>query len=225
MEKTFEPFSGPEYNEKFKEFIETKAEKTFSCKILPEITPDQLTTPKEVAKILENIKGKGAPGIDQITNKCLKQLPFRYIEHISDIINVSLRLYYIPDKWKRALVILIPKPTVGRRTLNDYRPISLLSTLSKICERVVAARFDKWIEEIGLISPFQSGFVKDKQTRDHILRLIQSIQGAFNIKHQVSAVFVDKEKTFDRVWHEGLLCKLHSAKIPNYLGRWLLYRE
>ena len=72
LEKTFEPFSGPEYNEKFKEFIETKAEKTFSCQILPEITPDQLTTPKEVAKILENIKGKGAPGIDQIANKCLK---------------------------------------------------------------------------------------------------------------------------------------------------------
>ena len=154
--------------------------------------------------------------------QCLKQLPFRYIEHISDIINVSLRLYYIPDKWKRALVILIPKPTVGRRTLNDYRPISLLSTLSKICERVVAARFDKWIEEIGLISPFQSGFVKDKQTRDHILRLIQSIQGAFNIKHQFGAVFVDKEKAFDRVWHEWLLCKLHSANIPNYLGRWLM---
>ena len=221
LEKTFETFSGPEYNEPFKKFIESKAKQIFSSKDPLLLSPDQLTTPNEVAKILQEIKGKGAPGIDQITNRCLKQLPFRYIEHISEIINGSLKLSYVPDKWKIALVTMIPKPSVGRRTLNDYRPISLLSTLSKICERVVATRLDKWINELGLISPFQSGFVKGKQTRDQILRLIQNIQGAFNIKHQVGAVFVDKEKAFDRVWHEGLLCKLHSAKIPLYLGKWL----
>ena len=132
-----------------------------------------------------------------------------------------MKLAYVPHRWKMAVVTLIPKPSRGKRTINDYRPISLLSTISKLCERVMSDRFDQWIFEESLISPYQSGFVKGRQTRDQILRMIQDTQRAFNIKHQVGAIFVDKEKAFDRVWHSGLLCKLHSAKIPEYLGNWI----
>ena len=119
------------------------------------------------------------------------------------------------------VVTLIPKPTLGKRTINDYRPISLLFTISKICERVISDRFDEWINKESLISSNQNGFVRGRQTRDQILRIIQGTQGAFNIKHQVGAIFVDKEKAFDRVWHSGMLCKLHVAKIPEYLGNWI----
>ena len=151
----------------------------------------------------------------------LKQLPFSFINHISDLINSSIKMSHIPIRWKKALVSLIRKPTVGKRSLNDFRPISLLSVLSKICERVIGLRIDNWTYEFKLISCYQSGFFKGIQTRDHILRLVQDVQTAFNINHQVGAIFIDKEKAFDRVWHSGLLCKLHSAKIPSYLGSWI----
>ena len=128
---------------------------------------------------------------------------------------------HIPKCWKKALVTLIPKPFDGKRSLNEFRPISLLSVLSKICERIIGLRIDHWTTEFNLISCYQSGFVKGRQTRDHILRLIQDAQSAFNINHKVGAIVIDKEKAFDGVWHSGLLCKLHSAKIPPYLGSWI----
>jgi len=54
-----------------------------------------------------------------------------------------------------------------------------------------------------------------------ILRIVQSGLTAFNRNEKLGAIFVDIEKAFDRVWHNGLLFKLNNLGIPNYLGRWI----
>ena len=78
-----------------------------------------------------------------------------------------------------------------------------------------------WLESSNLLAICQSGFRKGRQTKDHILRLVQAGTSAFNKEQYLGALFVDIEKAFDKVWHKGLLCKLDSYNIPSYLGRWI----
>ena len=117
---------------------------------------------------------------------------------------------------RKLMLSMCQVPTLGKRTINDHRPISLLSTISKTCKMVIYDRFDEWIN---------NGFVRGQQTRDQILWIILYTQRAFNIKHQVGAIFVDKEKAFDRVWHSGLLCKLHVPNSRNWIKSYLQDRS
>ena len=112
------------------------------------------------------------------------------------------------------MVTMIPKPLKDHTNPENFRPISLLATLSKIMERVVKSRLTKWLNENKIISKFQFGFSKNKQTKDQILRLFQNGISTFNRNQKLDAVFIDIEKVFDRVWHKGLLYKLDSIKIP-----------
>ena len=116
---------------------------------------------------------------------------------------------------------MIPKPKKDHSRPENFRPISLLSTLSKVLERVVLSRLNKWIEDNQLLSDLQSGFRRGRQTKDQLLRLINDGLAAFNINAELGALFIDIEKAFDKVWHQGLLFKLSNARIPPYLGFWI----
>jgi hypothetical protein len=114
---------------------------------------------------------------------------------------------------------MIPKPKKDHKVADSYRPISLLNTLSKVFERVICERLVDWTQKNQILVNYQSGFRKKHQTRDQILHLIQSCLSKFNRKEKVGAVFIDIQKAFDSVWHEGLLNKLNGLKIPQYLGK------
>jgi len=183
----------------------------------------KLVTQEELIWLITNkIRTKGAPGSDGITNKAIKNLPPIYMQLLQSICNASLRYSFIPKSWKHAIVTMIPKPEKDHLICPSHRPISLLITLSKLMERVILTRLGEWLEEIGLISILQCGFRGKRQTTDHILRLIQDAITGFNVNQKCGALFIDIEKAFDKVWHNGLLHVLDSHKIPDYLGRWIL---
>jgi retron-type reverse transcriptase len=175
----------------------------------------------EIASILKKVRGKGAPGPDNISNKVLKMLPDAYHQVIADICSASLKLAYMPAAWREAVIVMIPKPMKDHTLPSNHRPISLLCTLSKLVERVIQSRLLTWLNEKKIISECQSGFRRGRQTKDHILRLIQTGLSAFNRKQKMGAVFFDIEKAFDKVWHNGLLFKLDQLKIPDHLGKWI----
>ena len=96
-----------------------------------------------------------------------------------------------------------------RTTPSNYRPISLLSTLSKVCERVV---YDIIFDHVRIsLSPAQSGFCRGDSTRCQVTRLVQDIHTARNAHNHVGLVFFDLAKAFDTVWHRGLLAKLRTV--------------
>ena len=103
---------------------------------------------------------------------------------------------------------------------TSYRPISLISSIIKLFERVIEQRLRSHLEDIGFINKHQSGFRRAKSTDDHLFRLSQSIMESFNRGEHVVAAFLDVEKAFD-VWHNGLMYKIFQLGLPTKMTRWL----
>ena len=104
---------------------------------------------------------------------------------------------------------------------TSYRSISLISSIMKLFEGVIEQRLRSHLEHIGFINKHQSGFRNAKSTDDHLFRLSQSIMESFNRGEHVVAAFLDVEKAFDNVWHNGLRFKIFHLDLPTKMTRWL----
>ena len=100
-------------------------------------------------------------------------------------------------------------------------PISLISSIMKLFERVIEQRLRSHLEHIGFINKHQSGFRKATSIDDHLFRLSQSIMESFNRGEHVVAAFLDVEKAFDNVWHNGLRFKIFQLDLPTKMTHWL----
>ena len=116
---------------------------------------------------------------------------------------------------------MLLKPDKLPSLTTSYRPISLISSIMKLFERVIEQRLRSHLEHIGFINKHQSGFRKAKSTDDHLFRLSQSIMESFNRGEHVVAAFLDAEKAFDNVWHNGLRFKIFQSDLPTKMTRWL----
>ena len=105
---------------------------------------------------------------------------------------------------KLATLCILLKPDELPSLTTSYSPISLISSIMKLFERVIEQRLRSHLEHIGFINKHQSGFRKATSTDDHLFRLSQSIMESFNRGEHVVAAFLDVEKAFDNVWHNGL---------------------
>ena len=100
-----------------------------------------------------------------------------------------------------------------RSTAKNYHPVSLLSVVSKVFEKLVNNRIVDHLEKCGLFSDFQYGFRSSQSTADLLSVASYRIARAFNRSGTTRAVALDISKAFDRVWHAGLLSKLKSYGI------------
>lgn len=102
---------------------------------------------------------------------------------------------------------------------NSYRPISLLSNMDKLFERIILELLDyTYLEHErrnNIIIPEQFGFRTEHSTVQQILRITENATLGFNTNRNTGMVLLDPEKAFDSVWHDGLLYKLIKTKTPN----------
>ena len=84
----------------------------------------------------------------------------------------------------------------------------------KLFEWVIEQRLCSYVGNIGLINKYQSGFRQAKSTDDHLFRLSQSVMESFNRREHVVSAFLDVEKAFDNVWHNGLRYKIFMLDLP-----------
>lgn len=171
----------------------------------------------EVAKTIKDLKNGKAAGEDQLCARVLKNLPNRAIFLITIIFNACLILNYFPLKWRHARVFPLLKPGKLPNVATSYRPISLLSILGKVFEKIVHKRLKKFLEEANCIPPEQFGFRNLHSTGLQILRIIKDVRQNFRNRLSTGFIAFDVEKAFDRVWHQGLLYKLIDLKMPTYL--------
>ena len=116
---------------------------------------------------------------------------------------------------------MLIKPDKPPSQTTSYRSISLLSVIMKLFERVIEKHLRKHLEGDGFFSKYQSGFRKSKSTNDHLFRLSQTIMESSSRGEHVIVAFLDVEKAFDNVWHNGLNTKIYQLDLPTKLYRWL----
>ena len=173
-------------------------------------------------KLVKFLKRGKAPGPDNIHNEVLRLgTTTSLYHHLARLFTSSIQLGYIPTAWKIATLRLLPNPDKLPSLTTSYRPISLISSIMKLFERVIEQRLRSRLEHIGFLNKHQSGFRKAKSTDDHLFRLSQSIMESFDRGEHVVAAFLDVEKAFDNVWHNGLRLKIFQLDLPTKMTRWL----
>ena len=121
------------------------------------------------------------------------------------------------DCWKVSSVVLVFKNVGERSTAKKHCPVSLLSVVSKVFEKLVNNRIVDHLEKCGLFSDLQYGFRSSRSTADLLTVVSDRIARAFNRSGATLAVALDICKAFDRVWHAGLLHKLRSYGISGQI--------
>jgi hypothetical protein len=114
---------------------------------------------------------------------------------------------------------MIPKKDKPRELISSYRPISLLNTIGKWCEKIVNEKLQNWAEKNKILP--EAGFRKHRSTQDQILRLINDILHGFNNKLLVAAILFDLEKAFDKTPHKGIVQCLKNKGLNETLAKWV----
>ena len=91
----------------------------------------------------------------------------------------------------------------------------------KLFKWVIEQRLHSYLEDTGFINKYQSGFRQTKSTDNHLFRLSQSVMESFNRTEHVVAAFLDVERAFDNVWHNGLRYKIFVLDFHNKMTCWL----
>ena len=173
-------------------------------------------------RIVKFFKRGKAPGPHNIHNEILRQgTTTSLFRHLERLFTSSLQIGNIPTAWKLATCLMLLESDKLPSLTTSYRPISLMSSIMKLFEQVVEQRLRSYLEDIGFINKYQSGFRQNKSTDDHLFRLSQSVMESFNRGKHVVAAFLDVEKAFDNVWHNGLRYKFFMLDLPSKMTRWL----
>lgn len=185
----------------------------------PSIKESNLPTPCEISRLIRGLKNRKSPGDDSINNILLKQLPKKAIIMLMHIYRACLKLSYFPEVWKCAKVIPIPQPKKDQALACNYSPISLLSSLSKVLEKLILTRLKAHISTHDIFINEQFGFRPGHSTNHQLLRLCNHIRDSLQKKRSTRMITFDVEKAFDSVWHKGLLHKMFMLKFPLYLTK------
>ena len=172
------------------------------------ITKTELT---EQIHLLNN--KKVSVGMDGISNIMIQHLPNNMIDILLVIFNKCWIEGCIPSIWKESIVVPIPKPDKSKDDINNYRPISLTSHISKLMERIIIQRLNHFCSINNIIPINQAGFRKGRSTTEHLVKFTTQIKQQFARRKNVLATFFDISKAFDKIWHYRLITKLKDLNL------------
>ena len=148
-------------------------------------------TPKMVKKVITNLDSSKASGPDCIPVVVLKNCESEPTYIHTRLLNKCLKEFCFPDCWKVSSVVPVFKNVGERSTAKNYRPVSLLSVVSKVFEKLVNNRIVDHLEKCGLFSDFQYGFRSSRSTADLLTVVSDRIARAFNRSGATRAVALD----------------------------------
>ena len=174
---------------------------------------------QDVTDIIKCLPPNKACGPDFISHTLLRESLPIIAQPLMKIFNLSISNSKFPDAWKLANVSPIFKSKEPYLTKN-YRPISLLSCVSKVFERCVFKYFFNYLRDNELISTNQSAYSPSDSTVNQLVSIFHETCTALDENIDTQLIFFDISKAFDRVWHRGLLYKLQSIGICGRLLLW-----
>ena len=166
-------------------------------------------SPPEVVNIINSLPNK-CGNINEFPTKILKSMSDYISFTLCQIFNLIVTRGSYPDILKVARIRPIYKAK-DPYDVNNYRPISILSCINKIFERLLLARMNSFIDQFNILSTSQYGFVSGRGTVDAGMDLISKIQKSLSDGKFCIAVFIDLKKAFDTVDFNRLLFKLNKC--------------
>ena len=178
---------------------------------------DQITVSKEkILGTLKSLKIDKSCGPDGIGNRVLKACADSLAEPLMTISQHSLNTGKFPSCWKKANIVPIFKKN-DRSIVSNYRPVSLLSCVSKIVERQVFNELYDFCQKYNLLSDKNAGFKKNDGTINQLIKLVNMIFSGLDDEAEIAMVFLDLSKAFDKVCHKRLLLKLRQIGVQGNL--------
>ena len=167
-------------------------------------------TCNEVSEILSSLKNS-APGYDNLSAELLKVVSVAIVKPLTHIFNLSFSSGIVPQELKMAKIIPIYKAE-DPAIFTNYRPISILPSISKILEKLAYDRLLGYLDKNEILYKHQYGFRKSRSTSMAITHFTNELHRANDNKEHTIGIFLDLSKAFDTVDHPILLQKL------KYLG-------
>ena len=175
----------------------------------------------ELDQAIKQLKQRKAPGPDKIHNEMINHLGIFGKKSLLHLINMTWEKGQLPRTWKNAFISPILKKDKDPKEPGSYRPISLTSCIGKVGERMINRRLYWWLEDSEVLSEVQAGFRAGSRTEDQLFRLCQDIQDGFQDSKHTTAVFIDLQQAYDRVWRKGLLLKMQRMGICGKIYHWI----
>jgi Reverse transcriptase (RNA-dependent DNA polymerase) len=176
-------------------------------------------TDEEIISCIRSLEDKRTPDMSGISSNIIKKIYPSIIRPLKHVFSKSLTSGIVPSKFKIAKVIPLFK-SGNCLDMSNYRPISLLSSFSKILEKIVHTRLYSYLSANSLISPNQFGFRPNHSTSHPMTLLINKLSSAINSKKHSIVVFCDLRKAFDTCNHKILLKKLSALGVVGSGLRW-----
>ena len=173
-----------------------------------------------VYRLLKSLNTNKASGPDGVPSRILK----RYARIFAPVLNKIFTLSYssgnFPSTWKYANVQPVPKR--GDKTdPSNYRPISIISVISKVFEKYVNDHIISYLEDNKIVSDKQYGFRQTRSSGDLLTYVSHLWSRALAYHGETFAIALDISKAFDMVWHQNLLHKLRAYGFDNHMIKWI----
>ena len=173
----------------------------------------------EVTMLISRLPNKKSSGYDNIDNILLKSIKGVVSEKLASLFNLSMSAGVFPEMMKLAEVVPLYK-SKERFLTSNYRPISLLITISKILENIIYKRTYEFLDKNNQFYNSQYGFRYQHSCKNAIAELVGNIlKNKENGKTTIS-LFLDLSKAFDSLQHETLLKKLEIYGIRGTPLEW-----
>jgi hypothetical protein len=179
----------------------------------------QNTTPEHVLKTINKFKSKNSSDVQGVTSKMIKFIGREISIPLSHIFNLSLSSGLFPSQLKTCRVIPIFK-SGSCLECDNYRPISLLSSISKVLEKIVSEKLIAHLVDNDLLYTHQYGFLPHKSTEHSLMQILTYVSKALNDGNFCIGIFLDLKKAFDVCSHSILLKKLNKMGITGTALNW-----
>ena len=162
---------------------------------------------EDTMKAIDNLENKNSSGHDGISNKLLKSIRYELCKLLTLIINQMLSSGVFPEAFKKSKIIPLYKKG-DSSLLSNYRPISLLPTISKIFERIIYNQLYQYFNDNELLAEQQYGFRAQHSTEYAAIKLFDHISKEMDSGNTPTALYIDLSKAFDTLSFHIILQKL-----------------
>ena len=177
------------------------------------------TSEEKVLKIMTNIEISKAAGVDKLSGRFLKDGANILAKSISTLCNLSISQGVFSNACKVAKLKPIFKK--GKKTdPSNYRPISLLQSISKIIERVIQDQINAFLSDEDILYNYRAGFRGNHSTNLCLSFLTGKVLKGFDKGLLTGMILIDLQKAFDTIDHEILLQKLKAIKFSESTIKW-----